>query len=260
MVAAALLVMDSGRRWRSSHGMPASPLAGGMAAASGDVVDVHGNSIVMPASYAGEGARLRRTVPRRLWRRHGRRRPPTSISAATAPTSAGPTTSTLPAEVVVLRADDLFKDVPPLAAVGVAGPTIIDIENEYDDDEVRLADLRPVRHRARCRCSRPLTWASTTSASRIYAFPKIETAKAGQPVLPFQLNSLFSGYGLDPIDGLDEGEFYATQYFADLHSTELTYRRYWLGYSPRISGTVLAGFRYVNFNEDLIFAASTVDG
>src|SRR6185312_14260817 len=37
---------------------------------------------------------------------------------------------------------------------------------------------------------------------------------------------------------------------SDLQTAEINYRRYWLGYIPRVSGTLLAGFRYTKLNED----------
>ncbi len=42
---------------------------------------------------------------------------------------------------------------------------------------------------------------------------------------------------------------------SDLQTAEISYRRYWLGYSPRISGTLLAGFRYTRLNEQFTFAS-----
>ncbi len=41
---------------------------------------------------------------------------------------------------------------------------------------------------------------------------------------------------------------------SDLQTAEISYRRYWLGYSPRISGTLLAGFRYTRLDEEFVFA------
>ena len=35
-----------------------------------------------------------------------------------------------------------------------------------------------------------------------------------------------------------------------MQSAEISYRRYWLGYVPRISGTLLAGFRYTRLDDD----------
>jgi hypothetical protein len=42
---------------------------------------------------------------------------------------------------------------------------------------------------------------------------------------------------------------------SDLQTAEISYRRYWLGYHPRISGTLLAGFRYTKLNEDFEFVS-----
>ena len=40
---------------------------------------------------------------------------------------------------------------------------------------------------------------------------------------------------------------------SDLQSAEISYRRYWLGHSPRISGTLLAGFRYTRLDDEFSF-------
>jgi hypothetical protein len=78
--------------------------------------------------------------------------------------------------------------------------------------------------------------------------------------LNFQLNSVFSDYGITPIDGLDQAAVYNLDYQSDLQSTEFTYRRYWVGYNPRVSGTYLAGFRYIRMTEDLSFDATALLG
>lgn len=41
---------------------------------------------------------------------------------------------------------------------------------------------------------------------------------------------------------------------SDLQSAEISYRRYWLGYLPRVSGTLLAGFRYTRLDDDFTFS------
>lgn len=43
---------------------------------------------------------------------------------------------------------------------------------------------------------------------------------------------------------------------SDLQTAELTYRRYWVGFLPRVSGTILAGFRYTRLTESLLFSTS----
>lgn len=42
---------------------------------------------------------------------------------------------------------------------------------------------------------------------------------------------------------------------SDLQTAEISYRRYWLGYIPRVSGTLLAGVRYTRVNENFVFAS-----
>jgi hypothetical protein len=46
---------------------------------------------------------------------------------------------------------------------------------------------------------------------------------------------------------------------SDLQTAELSYRRYWLGYHPRISGTLLAGFRYTRVGEEFEFESIGAD-
>jgi len=40
---------------------------------------------------------------------------------------------------------------------------------------------------------------------------------------------------------------------SDLQTAEISYRRYWLGYIPRVSGTLLAGFRYTRVTDEFEF-------
>ena len=42
---------------------------------------------------------------------------------------------------------------------------------------------------------------------------------------------------------------------SDLQTAEISYRRYWLGYHPRVSGTLLAGFRYTKVDENFTFTS-----
>ena len=41
---------------------------------------------------------------------------------------------------------------------------------------------------------------------------------------------------------------------SDLQTAEMSYRRYWVGFMPRVSGTLLAGFRYTRLKEDFLFS------
>jgi len=80
------------------------------------------------------------------------------------------------------------------------------------------------------------------------------------------LFSLFSEFGTNPLDVTDadtgpmpESERSITQSISldvDLHTAEMSYRRYWVGYIPRISGTILAGVRYTRLKESFEFNAT----
>jgi hypothetical protein len=79
------------------------------------------------------------------------------------------------------------------------------------------------------------------------------------------LYSLFSEFGTNPPGVTVEGgpmagsERSITQSISldvDLHTAEASYRRYWVGYIPRISGTILAGVRYTRLKESFEFNAS----
>jgi len=71
----------------------------------------------------------------------------------------------------------------------------------------------------------------------------------------FQLFSPFSNYGTvaPDIAGIDNGQLHAFNLQADLQSTEFNYRRYWVGQSPRFSGTFLLGARYLRYTDNATF-------
>ena len=58
----------------------------------------------------------------------------------------------------------------------------------------------------------------------------------------------------------DDALEHRVSYESELHSVEASYRRYWVGYSPRISGTMLIGFRYTELQERLAFFSRSDDG
>ena len=94
--------------------MPASPLAGGMAAVGGGYVDAHGNPIVIPASY-GEPC----------YDGYGGMCPPGYGDPSAgyvdfggyAPDQCGPYYFDIALQTVWLTPEDFFEDVPPLASV-----------------------------------------------------------------------------------------------------------------------------------------------
>jgi hypothetical protein len=77
------------------------------------------------------------------------------------------------------------------------------------------------------------------------------------------LFSLFSEFGTNPanvaVQGgpMPETERSITHTIAidsQLQTAEMSYRRYWVGFLPRVSGTLLAGFRFTRLSEDFLFS------
>jgi hypothetical protein len=79
-----------------------------------------------------------------------------------------------------------------------------------------------------------------------------------------RLFSLFSQFGTNPITvqqlngpmrETERASQHSIEIASDLQTAELSYRRYWVGYVPRVSGTLLAGFRYTKLNEEFVFSS-----
>ncbi len=77
------------------------------------------------------------------------------------------------------------------------------------------------------------------------------------------LFSLFSNFGLNPpavavapgpMPETERSIIHSISLDTELHSAEISYRRYWVGFSPRVSGTLLAGARYTRLREDFLFS------
>lgn len=97
------------------------------------------------------------------------------------------------------------------------------------------------------------------SSSASFTDPNPVNANTGN------LYSLFSFYGNTPANVTTPGgplpwtERSITQSISlesELHNAEFNYRRYWVGFNPCISGTLLAGFRFTRLREDFVFQAS----
>jgi hypothetical protein len=79
------------------------------------------------------------------------------------------------------------------------------------------------------------------------------------------LYSVFSEFGTNPgtvtladVGPMPESERSITHGISldvDLHTAEISYRRYWVGFTPRVSGTLLAGVRYTRYKESFQFSA-----
>ncbi len=99
----------------------------------------------------------------------------------------------------------------------------------------------------------------------IYSFEDSAFLADSNPTDP-DLYSLFSNFGdetafPDVTDPGGPGPFteravrHRISIESSLQTAELSYRRYWVGWIPRISGTLLAGFRYTRLNEEFVFSS-----
>lgn len=57
----------------------------------------------------------------------------------------------------------------------------------------------------------------------------------------------------NPNPETEQAHFQSISLVSDLQTAEISYRRYWLGYIPRVSGTLLAGFRYTRLDDNFNF-------
>jgi hypothetical protein len=103
----------------------------------------------------------------------------------------------------------------------------------------------------------------------IYDFGSTASFTDPNPVDPLtgtgNLFSLFSEFGTNPntvavqfgpMAETDRSIVHSISMDSQLQSAEMSYRRYWVGFIPRVSGTLLAGFRYTKLKEDFLFATS----
>ncbi|MBX3434588.1 MAG: hypothetical protein KF847_14815 [Pirellulales bacterium] len=227
---------------------PASPLAGGPAAAAGGAyTDVYGNPIVLPASYCGPAGDPYGACPAGY--PGGGDGMYADFGGYSMPDQVGPHYFDVSVETVFLQNDDSFEGVAPLASIGAAGPTALAPSGLTDDYEAgwRIAlryDLGPLS-------VLEATYMGLYDIGFGASLNSVDVAPGNQD---FQLFSPFSQYGVGTlIPGVDDGQTYSINYQADLQSTEFSYRRYWVGANPRVSGTYLLGFRYLRLTEDFTF-------
>ncbi|MEO2046737.1 MAG: hypothetical protein ABGX16_09220 [Pirellulales bacterium] len=239
---------------------PASPLAGGSPAAHGDAyMDVHGNNIVMPASYCngcqsggygGGGS----TCPGAGYCQDNMA---VNFGSCGLPDQCGPHYFDISAGVVYLRGEDLFEGVPAFTSVGVGlnAPRYLELdgEEEYEPGWKIAAriDLGPLS-----------VFEATYMGLYDLGFnDSVRSIDVTNPSANFQLFSMFSNYGIGTlIPGVDDAAVVRLGYESDLQSTEFSYRRYWVGNNPRVSGTYLLGFRYLRLTDDLAYQTEAVAG
>jgi hypothetical protein len=238
---------------QSAPPMPGALLAGGPAAAQGgQFMDVQGNPIVLqanycqscPGGYGGPGQA----------RTGGYGNPMAVDFGGYGEDQCGPHYFDISADVVFLQASDLFDGLSAFGAVTAAtnSPRVLNPNNSSDGYEPgwRIAGRYDIGALA-------LLEVTYMGLYDIGFTDRVSSTEASNnpPNTPFSLVSVFSNFGIMPIDGIDQGEVYALNYEADLQSTEFSYRRYWVGQNPRISGTWLMGARYLRMTDTLQFDA-----
>jgi hypothetical protein len=247
--------------------MPASPLAGGMSAARGDAfMDAHGNRIVMPAAYCadcqgGDGG-YSMGAPGGCFSNGGcasgcqSDMPCSGYGGCGVIDQCGPHYFDISADMVYLTGDDLFAGVPAFTSEGAGGVDHYLAPTDYDDFEPgwRIAlryDLGPLS-----------VFEATYMGLYDMAFDdQVRSVDVTDPSTDFQLFSVFSDYGIGTlIPGVDDGSVHRLDYESDLQSTELTYRTYWTGVSPRVTGTLLVGARYLRLTDQLAYNTTALVG
>lgn len=157
------------------------------------------------------------------------------------------------AEAVYITRDETFGQEIDFTQEGLAGPIVLSSSDlEYDE----TPGFRIIGRYDIC----PL---SVLEFGYTGVFDFEDSATYVDPNAP-DLFSLFSDFGTNPVTvsapggPMPETERAVQQSISiesDLQTAEISYRRYWLGWSPRVSGTLLAGFRYTKLDESFEFAS-----
>lgn len=228
---------------------PASPLAGGPAAAQGsEFVDVQGNPIIMQTQYGA-------AVPPGFAGGGGGYGDPMAIDfGGYGQEQVGPHYFDVSADVVFLQANELvdnFGDISSTAGGPATGaPSLLNPASESDEYEAGW--------QIAARLDLGALSVLEATYMGIYDFGFSQTATSVQA--GNLLFTPFSNFGTNPgVVGFDFASQHTIDYESDLQSTELSYRRYWVGNNPRVSGTLLAGARYVRMTEGFNFMSNARD-
>ncbi len=239
---------------------PASPLAGGPAAAQGgSYMDAQGNPIILPASYSQAGGGGYGGFGGAA--NYG---DPMAVNfGGYGPDQSGPHYFDVSIDTVFLQAQDPFDGVPPLISVGVSADVAqgnrIDVLSGQEEYQAgwRIAaryDLGPLSViEGTYMGIYDIGFNSTINSLDA-------TVAMGLPPLP---NQLFRAptFGIPvPINTLDAANVYSISYKSDLQSAEFSYRRYWMAQNSRVSGTFLLGTRYLRMTEGFAWNTQAVVG
>ncbi|QDS98936.1 BBP7 family outer membrane beta-barrel protein [Adhaeretor mobilis] len=241
--------------------MAASPLAGGPNAAVGSqFVDAHGKPIILQTNYCqggdcygggggyGDGAPCGPGMGDGVYADFG----------GYGEDQIGPHYFDFSVDAIFLLPEERFNNAPALTAVGIgpASPRLNSLNQMSTDYEpgFRVAgrlDLGPLSV-----FEATYMGLEDIAVSNRLVSTDITLALLGVSTPDFLFTPASADASAVLIPELDAAEVHTVDYQSELHSTELSYRRYWVGYRPRFSGTYLLGFRYVRTTEDLAFTAS----
>jgi hypothetical protein len=168
-------------------------------------------------------------------------------------------------EAVTMTRDEAFRTPVNFTSLNVFNPSMPDPSQfVLRSDELNFDYSTGFRILGRYDCG-PLSviefgyWGVNFDTSASFTDPNPVDSDTGN------LYSLYSYYGNTPNnvtmpDGpLPWTERSITQRISlesELHNAEFNYRRYWVGFNPTVSGTLLAGFRFVRLREDFQFMAT----
>lgn len=233
----------------------ASPLAGGPAAAQGDqFTDVYGNPIIMQTSYCPSG-------PEGCYGGGygGGLGDPMAVDfGGYTEDQIGPHYFDVSFGAVFLQADAPFGKVGPFSSdgIGITQPKFLDPSGDGEDYEPGWEIA--VRYDIGALTVLEATYMGLYDFGFNRSVTSAQVSNGGDN----QLFSVFSDFGLGQTNpALDFASVHSIDYASDLQSTELSIRRYWVGNSPRISGTYLIGARYLRMTEEFtFFGSSSLDG
>lgn len=247
---------------------PSAPLAGGLAATQGgQYMDVRGNSIVMPAQYCQNGGCYGGECYGGDCYGAAMGCGPYGGGAGDGVYAdfggygqdvCGPYYFDVAFEYVALFAEERFANAP--AFLGTAGVNNTDrpvLNADGADGDLASGWQVALRHDLGPLSVLEATYMGVYDLGFDETVRSVDVAAGGTDN---QLFSIFNNFGIDaginPLPGIDDGSIYSLRNDSDLQSTEFSYRRYWVGHNPRFSGTLLAGFRYVRYTDDLTFSST----
>ena len=233
--------------------LPASPLAGGMPAAGGNAyMDVHGKPVVLPASYC-------QTCPPGMGGAGmgGVYGDPMAVDfGGYAQEQCGPHWFDVSAGALFLQGEDFFEGVGPFTA-----PEGVGTPQRANDPSLGFGEYEPGWEIAVRFDIGPLAVIEAAYLGS-YDITYSESAQSNFLSDPNDapLFGVFSNFGTGTlVPGIDDGIVHSVNYEADLQSTQINYRRYWVGHRPSVSGTYMLGARYWRFTDDFVFSSQALD-